>query len=245
MNYKKLLIPSLFILAIFVSWLSPQGRPYWDMLDLKAFTFFNSWVHHSPFWQGFWAFTGSKIMDWIHDIVMISFFFLAIKWSTKELKMRKVAELIFSALLIGCMIWIVTGSIFSKMIHLPRYSPTLVANEAFRLSAAVDWIKVKDQSRRSFPGDHGITAILFAALVFHLMGKRMGLIAIFYAIFFCLPRLVAGAHWLTDNLVGSALIALLATSIAFGTPLANWAITNIERGLNKLIRKERWGDGRR
>jgi len=237
MNYKKLLIPPFIVLIIIVTWLNPLIRPYWDTLDLKTFNFLNSWVHHSSFWQNFWAFTGHRIMDWIHDIIMFLFFFFSIKWAAEGLKMRKVAELIFSILFIALIICMVNGLLFPEFIHMPRKSPTMVDKEAFRLGTVIDWIKVKDHSRKSFPGDHATTATLFTCLIFHLMGKRMGFIAILYAIFFCLPRLIAGAHWLTDNLIGSASIAIVATSLAFGTPFANWVITGIERGLNRLRRK--------
>ena len=164
---------------------------------------------------------------------MLLFFALNIAFATAALKKRKIAELIFSVLFIAFVISAINGFLFPEFIHTPRKSPTMVDQTAFRLSSVVDWIKVKDHSRKSFPGDHATTAILFASLIFHLMGKRAGLIATLYAIFFCLPRLITGAHWLTDNLIGSGLIAILATSLAFGTPFANMCITGIETFLKR------------
>ncbi|MCB1081543.1 MAG: phosphatase PAP2 family protein [Chlamydiia bacterium] len=237
MNLKKLLIPPLILFAMWASWLNPQTRPYWDLVDQKTFTFLNSWVHHSPFWQNFWAFAGHRMMDWIHDIAMLLFFFFSIKWASKEQKMKKVAELIFSILFIALVICMVNGVLFPEFIHIPRKSPTMVDKTAFRLGTVIDWITVKDHSRKSFPGDHATMAVLFASLIFHLMGKRAGILATLYAIFFCLPRLIVGAHWLTDNLIGSATIALLATSLAFGTPLASKLIALIEKGLSRTFRK--------
>lgn len=238
MNYKKLLLPSLIVLLALGSWLTPLTRPFWDALDLKTFTFLNSWVHHSPFWQNFWAFTGHRLMDWIHDFLMFLFFFFNIYAAGKALKNRKIAELIFSIIFIALMIYIVDRSIFSQFIHTTRQSPTMIDKTAFRLSSVVDWIPVKDHARKCFPSDHGITVSLFTCLIYHLMGKRAGFIATLYAIFFCLPRLIAGAHWLTDNLIGSTSITITATSLAFGTPFANICINAIEKGLNKLRRKE-------
>lgn len=238
MNYKKLFIPLIIVLLIWLSWLSPATRPLWDFLDQKTFNFLNSWVHHNSFWQNFWAFTGTRAMDWIHDVIMLLFFFFSIKWAGEALKMRKVAELIFSILFIALVICMVNGILFPEFIHMPRKSPTMVDKEAFRLGSVIDWVKVKDHSRKSFPGDHATTATLFASLIFYLMGKRAGLLATLYAIFFCLPRLVAGAHWLTDNLMGSASIAIIATSLAFGTPFAKVVISMIEKGLLKLRRNK-------
>lgn len=238
MNYRTIFIPLFIVFLIFASWLNPLTRPYWDALDLKTFTFLNTWVQTNPFWQNFWAFTGHRAMDWIHDIVMLLFFFFNIKWSSELLKKRKIAEMIFSILFVALIICMVNGLFFPEFIHAPRKSPTMVDKTAFRLSSVIDWIKVKDHSRKSFPGDHATTAVLFACLIFHLMGKRAGVLATLYAIFFCLPRLITGAHWLTDNLIGSASIAIVATSLAFGTPFANWVISLIEKGLKQFQRSE-------
>ncbi|MBF5059517.1 phosphatase PAP2 family protein [Candidatus Neptunochlamydia vexilliferae] len=235
---KKLFIPLLIVCLVWISWLSPYTRPLWDLLDQKAFNLLNAWIHKSPFWQNFWAFTGHRIMDYIHDLIMLLFFFFSIKWASKELKKRKVAELIFSTLFIALIIWFLNGPLAPDFLHFRRDSPTIVDKTAFRLSSVIDWIKVKDRSHKSFPGDHATTAILFTCLIFHLMGKRAGAIATVYAIFFCLPRLIAGAHWLTDTLIGSASIAIVATTLAFATPFANRCITAIEKKLGSQLQNK-------
>jgi len=176
-------------------------------------------------------------MDWIHDLIMLLFFLFNIMWASRQLKMRKVAELIFSCAFIALIIHIVNGSFFTDFIHILRSSPTLEDTGAFRLSHVIEWTKVKDHSRRSFPSDHAVTAILFTCLSFHLLGRKIGFISIPYAIFFCLPRLIAGAHWITDIVIGSVSIALITTSLAFGTPFANTCINVIERTIRKICLK--------
>ncbi|NGX50562.1 MAG: Lipid A 1-diphosphate synthase [Chlamydiae bacterium] len=233
---REFIAPLIVLLAL-ISWLIPESRIFWDLLDQKSFHFLNSWVQTSPLWQNFWAFIGHRIMDWIHDLIMLLFFILNIIWAAPYLKIRKVAELIFSILFIGLIIHIVNGSALSETIHLYRDSPTMVDREAFRLSSVIEWTKVKDHSNKSFPSDHAITAILFTCLTFKLMGRKMGALALLYALFFCLPRLIAGAHWLTDTLIGSASIAIITTTIAFGTPLANGSINLIEKMIRKLCQK--------
>lgn len=238
MSVKKLFIPPIILCLLIGSWLFPSTRFYWDALDLKTFTYLNTWVQTHPFWQHLWAFTGTRVMDYVHDGLMFLFFFYSIKKAASALKNRKVAELLFSICFIALVILIVNGTLFPEFLHFPRKSPTMVDKTAFRLSSVIEWTKVKDHSRASFPGDHATTAVTFACLIFYLMGPRLGLLATLYAIFFCLPRLVVGAHWLTDNIMGSAAIAVLATSLAFGTPFANWAIGWLEKGINRLRRPQ-------
>jgi membrane-associated phospholipid phosphatase len=80
-------------------------------------------------------------------------------------------------------------------------------------------MSIKDGSSKSFPGDHGTTALLFAASFTYLAGWRLGLLACFYAAFLCLPRLITGAHWLSDIVVGSGSITLFFMAWAIYTPL--------------------------
>jgi membrane-associated phospholipid phosphatase len=98
-------------------------------------------------------------------------------------------------------------------------SPTMVIDDSIRLSKEIPWMKIKDGSSKSFPGDHGTTALLFAASFSYLAGWRLGILASFYAAFLCMPRLITGAHWLSDVLVGSGTITMIFLSWAFCTPL--------------------------
>ena len=119
----------------------------------------------------------------------------------------------------------------------------MIDREAFRLSSVIEWTKVKDHSRKSFPGDHATTAVLFTCFVYYLMGWRLGLLATLYAIFFCLPRLIVGAHWLTDILLGSSLIAISVSSLIMGTPIGNGVFRFFEKVILKLRAKFRASSG--
>lgn len=237
-NFKKLFIPSAVIFLLFMSWITPFFRPFWDAIDSTTFYYLNTWVQKSRFWQNFWAFTGTRTMDWIHDLVMLLFFSFGIKKASQAFKARKIAELIFTILFIALIISIVNGILFPEFIHLPRKSPTMIDRGAFRLSSVIEWTKVKDHSRKSFPGDHATTAICFTCFIYYFMGFRSGLLATFYAIFFCLPRIIVGAHWLTDILIGSALISITTTSFLMGSPLSQIGIRLIEKGVQKCLPKK-------
>ena len=243
MNLKKLLVPLGLALLLIVSWLSPWSRPYWDLLDRYAFFALNSWVQKSLFWQNFWAFSGSSNMDWISDGVMALFFILPLKGATAAQKKRKVAELIFSTLLVFTTTQIINIALFHRLIQFSRKSPTLIYEGAFRLSHAIGSILVKDHSSTSFPSDHATTALLFATIIYHLVGYRLkSLLAIFYALFLCLPRLIAGAHWISDVLIGSLSIALVISSSVFATPFADYCIRGLQNLLFKQgFKKEKYG----
>ena len=229
-NIKILLIPPLLMALIFISWLSPLFRPFWDRIDQMTFIYLNGWIKNSVYWQNFWAFTNHKAMDWIHDAIMFSFFYFNITKASTELKSRKIAEVI----VVLCFMTLILILVNNFFIHTPRKSPTEIDPSAFRLSSVIEWMKVKDHSKKSFPGDHGTTAILFTCFVFYLMGWKKGIGSIFYAIFFTLPRLISGAHWTTDILIGSALIAIGTTSLIMGSPLGFLTISYLEQRIDVM-----------
>src|SRR6185369_8486193 len=111
-------------------------------------------------------------------------------------------------------IYFINRKLFSSYLIIPRTSPTRVVEDSIRLSEMVPWLHVKDGSARSFPGDHGTTALLFSASYTILAGWRLGIIALLYGAFLCLTRLITGAHWLSDVIVGSGCIAIFVLSWA-------------------------------
>ncbi len=231
MNVKKLLIPIGIMSLFLLSWSFSPTRLYWDLLDRCTFYVLNSWVRKSAFWQNIWAFMGTRIMDGINDSLMLLFLIYLVKKAAQINRKRKIAELIFTCLLIVSTLYIVNRNLIYKYAHFYRESPTLVCENSFYLSHVIKWTAVKDQSNKSFPGDHATTNLLFASIIYHLAGWRFGTLAAIYGVIFCFPRLVVGAHWITDVLFGSLTIALSVSSLMFGTPIANHCINLIGKCL--------------
>jgi membrane-associated phospholipid phosphatase len=94
-----------------------------------------------------------------------------------------------------------------------RLSPSLVLEPVYKLTELVPWITAKDASSRSFPGDHATVLLLFSVFMHVFCGKSYKLLYLLVVIF-TLPRLVSGAHWLTDVLIGGGATVLIVASIA-------------------------------
>ena len=62
----------------------------------------------------------------------------------------------------------------------------------------------------------------------HYGGRRYGLPFVVLTVVFSLPRIVVGAHWLTDDLVGSGFFALLGIGLLFATPLKDTMLAILE-----------------
>ncbi len=229
----SLLLFGLFVPTfLLLTWYFPLTRMLWDFIDTKIFFFLNSFIATNTISQHFWAFNNHRAMDWIHDGVMITFFCYFIKSAPKDKRTKAVAIFLFCILIMYVTITFVNKGIITNFFHFKRLSPSIIFDNAALLSEKVSFITVKDRSKSSFPGDHGTTAILFAIYTRYFMGNKLGFFASLYAIFFCLPRLICGAHFATDIIMGSFVIAIITSSIVLGTPIQYYLLT----GFNKCLR---------
>lgn len=235
-KFKILLLCHLIGAMLFASLFWPITKTYWEMIDIAFFKLINSTLRDHPHWQLFWAFANHKLADWVEDICILVFFITYVRQAHRSLRKRKIAELLFCVIYIAAVIYFINRVLFRENLQIPRLSPTLVVDDSVRLSNEISWMSIKDDSSKSFPGDHGTTALLFAASFSYLAGWRLGILASLYGAFLCLPRLITGAHWLSDVVVGSGTITIIVLSWAFCSPLFSTFTDRCERlflGYNK------------
>jgi len=236
-NLKLLLLWHVIGALLFASLFWPFTKTLWEKVDIAFFTWINSTLEGRPTWQLFWACANHKLADWVEDICILCFFFFHVKNAPRPLRKRKTAELLFCVLYIAAILFFINRLLFRENFSIPRLSPTLAVDDSIRLSEEIPWMSIKDGSSKSFPGDHGTTALLFAASFSYLAGWRLGLLASLYAAFLCLPRLITGAHWLSDVVVGSGTIAIITLSWAFCSPLFSRFTDGCERFFSLFTRR--------
>jgi membrane-associated phospholipid phosphatase len=226
---KSLLVWNIIGTLLFASLFMPLTQPYWDTLNVAFFKMINSSLRDRPTWQLFWACANHKYADWVEDVCILGFFIAYVRNASKGLRLKRVCNLIFCVLYIGLIIFLVNEVLFRGQLKISHPSPSLVVENSVRLSKEIPWMKIKDSATKSFPGDHGTTALLFGASFAYLAGWRLGLLASLYAVFLCIPRLIVGAHWLSDIVVGSGTITIFFLSWAFCSPLFARFTTGCER----------------
>ncbi len=194
----------------------PPLDSVWGQLDLAVFRLTNASLAWGYPWQVFWALTNHRAFDAVAGGVFLVIFLIFIVQG-RGLEAR-CARLAAGAFIFA---WTVMALDFSSdwVFNFRHPSPTLVVEGALRLSELVPWVELKDASGASFPGDHGTALIMFMAMIGFYAGWRLGGIAATAAAFFVLPRLMSGAHWLSDVAVGSVSVALVALALALATPL--------------------------
>ena len=229
-NFKKLILCHLLVLFLLGTLFFPSIQQFfWKPIDEGFFKFLKSLIQNSPFWQNFWAMANHRGADFLEDGIFIAFFIWVLKTTAPTERREKAAEFLFFLLYSAAIILLVNDFIFRQCLHIKRQSPSLIFNSMERLSEQVSWLKVKDKAGNSFPADHATTALLFISSFLYLSRKkRIRIAAISYGIFLCIPRLIAGAHWLSDILVGSLSIIIILGSWAFYTPFARFSMKKID-----------------
>ena len=220
----------LLVLFIMLALFPSPNTSIFAPIDRALFRFFNGWIANGYLIQNFFAMANHRIADWVEDGVFLGFFTWIIANTKKEERVRKIAESLFVILGAALVIFLSKAILFQSLFSVRRDSPTLVMDAFTSLSEKVTWLKVKAGSRKSFPGDHGTTALLSIVSFFYVARsqKKVRIVALLYGIFLTLPRLTVGAHWFSDIYLGSASTVFLFSLWAFCTPFAERSVRVIE-----------------
>ncbi|MCI0381539.1 MAG: phosphatase PAP2 family protein [Chlamydiae bacterium] len=243
-QWKKLLFCQVISLLLISSLFIPLINSAWQQIDLYIFQKTNQSFQGNKIWKNFWALLNHRSIDFIEDLLMITFYIFAIFSTPKELRFKRFCQLIFCVLFITFTIICINRLFFLDYLRMRRDSPTLVFDNSIRLSDEITWIKIKDHSAKSFPGDHATMILLFGLTLARFSSFPINFFAILYAIFRCLPRLMVGAHWFSDIIVGSGAIILFSFGWAFYSPfqykMTYWIERLIQPIYKTLVRVSPW-----
>jgi len=233
---QLLMLWNILGIILFVSLFS---TPVWNHIDPSFFHFLNQPLKSSHTLRAFWAMANHSFADWLEDLCIVGFYIAAVYKAGSGNRTKRSAQLIFCILFIAFTILLINRVVCRDLLKLRRSSPTLVLHDSVYLSDFLSWIRVKVDSTKSFPGDHGTTALMFACSYAYFVRGKLGILALLYGAFLCLPRLIVGAHWPSDLIVGSGCIVIFSLSWAFCTPLAAKCTSAIEKTLLKLKRNRK------
>ena len=212
-RYPLILLLNIAGLALFLSWYLPHGHGLWFSLDSGIFHFFNHKLVESPLFLWIVAVTNNRAFDGCS--LLLSFWLK----ETQEGRRRIVA-----IGLVMLLTAVILNQLGQALIPVKRASPTLTFDNINRVSELLH-ISTKDASRDSFPGDHGMMLLIFSAFMLRYFGKVAGIIGLIITVVFAFPRVMIGAHWLTDIVVGSMTVVLIGLPWWLMTPLSDRLVT--------------------
>ena len=235
---RPLLACHIAALLLLASWVWTPSRALWDQFDLQFFDLLNQPLHDAGLWAKTWAIGSMRPVDMGVGVLMLAVMLKAdLVFSGAQVRKALYA---FLATLIVMLLFRVGFAELVKLMGWQRPSASLVVEGAARLTELFPgWEErwdMKDSATRSFPGDHASVLLIWAMFMsFFARNWRLLLIWVM-ALVFMLPRLVAGAHWGSDALVGGVFLALLGLAWACFTPFAYKASEWLEAATQPLTR---------
>ncbi|MBE7376244.1 phosphatase PAP2 family protein [Pseudomonas lopnurensis] len=216
-----LLTTHLLAGLLLFSWLWPTSRPLWDALDQATFHLLNGSLGSVPLWDWLWALASVRVFDILVGALLLTLL-IRRDWLFAQHQLRP-ALFTFVGLLLVLLVIRVLVTKLAGHFGWQHASPSVEIAGAYHLSDHFPLLErvfeLKDRSSRSFPGDHASVLLIWG--LFMALFARGGRLAVVVTatLLFMLPRLVAGAHWFSDDFVGGLLIALLAIGWGYCTPL--------------------------
>lgn len=201
--------------ALFLSWYLPLNHGFWFPLDSGLFHFFNQELVKSRAFLWLVALTNNRAFDGISLLamgcLMLSF------WRKADAEGRRRIIMIGLVMLLTA---VVINQLAQGLMPVKRASPSLSFPDIYRVSELLH-IPTKDASKDSFPGDHGMMLLIFSGFMLRYFGKKAFAIALIIVVVFAFPRVMIGAHWLTDIVIGSLSAVLIGLPWMLLTPLSD------------------------
>lgn len=212
--------------AMFLSWLLLPEHGFWQPLDDGVFFTFQDMIASSDAFCYFVAFTNLRPFDAVAFLCMLAIFLYHFRKADAQ------GRRWMFAMGLCMMVAVVLAKQCDMLMHFERPSPTKFFIEqgipALKVSELTGWPS-KDFSGMSFPGDHGMMLLIFAMFMLRYFGKKTAAAAIAVALVFSFPRMMSGAHWMTDIVVGAGSIACVVLSWMLLTPASDRIIAWFER----------------
>mgnify|MGYP001165936600 FL=1 len=223
---------NLLALILLASWRWPPARLLWDSLDAWVFHLLNAPLASNTAWAHVWAVCSMRPVDLGFGLIMLAFLIKG-NWIFAPAQVRKALYAFLAVLFLLLLIRAGPFMEVVRIMHWQRASPSMTVQGAVRLADLFpEWSRVwhmKDASIRSFPGDHASVLLLWAIFLSPLARGWRRWLVWGLALLFILPRLVSGAHWLSDVLVGGLFLSLIAIGWGLYTPFAGRACSFMER----------------
>ena len=228
-NFKYLILFNILGALLFLSWLVPENHGFWFNIDKNIFYFFNNMLTESKAFMYFVSFINLRGFDIIAFIGMLIIFYDY--FSKKDLQGKRFLFCVGITMLLTAILVKQVLAFFP----IDRTSPTIFFKETMHLpvnliSELSGW-NTKCRSSDCFPGDHGIMLLIFSSYMWRYCNFEAFKKCLIVFIIFSLPRIMGGAHWFTDVVVGSTSTNLLLTSWILLTPASDKVVSWLEKTL--------------
>lgn len=219
-----ILVLNVLGFALFFSWYLPVNHGFWFQLDKNIFYWFNDRLLTNKPLLWLLAVTNFRAFDGVSLLAMGGLYLHFWRRETPPGRRRLLA------IGIAMLICAVVLNQLGHLIPVSHPSPTKFFPDVNHVTKLTG-IPAKDASTDSFPGDHGMMLMIFACFMLRYFTRRAFMIAVAIVIVFASPRIMIGAHWFTDVVVGSLSVVLVGMSWCLLTPISDYLVNALYRHL--------------
>ncbi|WP_406704244.1 phosphatase PAP2 family protein [Sodalis sp.] len=200
---------SLLGVALFFSWFLPAHHGFWFALDSGIYHAVNHQAVRHPLFADLLAITNNRVFD-LCSLLAMGIVYLRYYLRVDAAGRRRM-------LAIGPAM-IITALVLNQLDHLvpvTHVSPSRYFKDTPCVVSIAELTQIPTQeySSDSFPGDHGMLLMIFAAFMLHFFDRKGFLQGVLIVLLFSTPRILIGAHWFTDVAVGSLSIVLVGLGL--------------------------------
>ncbi|ABE58051.1 MULTISPECIES: phosphatase PAP2 family protein [Chromohalobacter] len=231
MKITRIAYYNMLGLVLLLSWWWPH-LPLWTTLDDDVFWLFNRTlsIADHPLWTTLVAIFNNRGFDAVSFLILAAIFTWAVRRDPRPQRLQRWIAIGLTMLITAGLV----SLLVNKLVTYGHPSPTLTHAGVHLLSQEVPFA-TKDASGNSFPGDHGLMLMTFAAFMWHFAGRRVGLVSVAAVIVLSAPRIIGGGHWFSDVYMGALAIALLTLPWVLCTACAARLSERLQHGLARLM----------
>lgn len=238
-SWKPFIACHVMSLVLLALWLWAPTRAAMDLFDVSLFHLLNAPLATNESWRMTWAVASTRPFDLLVGVILL---LLLIRgdWIFKASHARAATF----GFLCSAVVLVVVRVLYAKIAHhfgwqhasISTLLPDAVRLEQFFPGWEDTAFEIKDESARSFPGDHASVLLIWALFLTLFARTLLQWVVIWgLALLFMLPRLVAGAHWGQDDYIGGVQMALVALAWSCFTPFAAKASAALVRWTEPLF----------
>lgn len=203
-------------MLLFLTWMLPPFSGIWRAMDVAVSRVLNAAIPlEDGFLRNVWAFANTRVFDMVVGAVMLA---VMVRWlrseGPKRMSERLATIIAVVAVIAACRL---TTEVTADALSYQRESASAQLENVHTLPDSLFGVKVKSRSYNSFPGDHAFVLFSFILMLRLAGGRGREYRLLLPLLLAALPRMVSGAHWFTDVVVGSLGLSLLWLGAAWGT----------------------------
>jgi len=230
-SWQPLQLAKSFALVILclLLWFLPITHNICEHLDIELAYALNHSLLFGRAWQLLWGYLNHPNENWMNIIFMFTINMLGIFTIPKNQRLRAIALVIYCWITFQICL-LVTHKIFADWIEVQRNSPSLSIEPWNILSELLNIPNIKVYSHSSFPAGHALVLVFWLKFIELYANTKVQILAAITAVMLTLPRLISGAHWISD-IIFTICYSLFWFHLVVGTPLFALAINFLEQSI--------------